>query len=113
MTFWPLEAGRTLAEIRNYSGAVPTNLREEFTAGWAAAAARDVLSEDFALTAQQQRGFEMGARTHQQFGENEGLLRFFAAAVDHYLHNDGPFEGERLPHEAAAGMTQERARDEV
>lgn len=113
MTFWPLEAGRTLAEIRNYSGAVPTNLREEFTASWAAAAARDVLSEDFALTAQQQRGFEMGARTHQQFGENEGLLRFFAAAVDHYLHNDGPFEGERLPHQATAGMTQERARDEV
>ena len=105
MTFWPMAPDRTLAEIKNYSSAPPANLREEFAAAYAAAAARDVLSEDFAITAQQHRGFEMGARTHQQFGENEALLRYLAAAVEHYLHHDGPF----TPDSAA----QKLADDEV
>ena len=91
MTFWPVAPGETRVEVRNYSSKAPATLREEFAAVYGAVAARDVLSEDFAITAQQHRGFEMGARKHQNFGENEGLLRFLAAAVDHYLTQDGPF----------------------
>lgn len=91
MTFWPVAPEETRVEVRNYSSKAPATLREEFAAVYGAVAARDVLSEDFAITAQQHRGFEMGARKHQNFGENEGLLRFLAAAVDHYLTQDGPF----------------------
>lgn len=90
MLFWPMGPDRTLVEVRNYSEFPPASLREEFTTAYAASAARDVLTEDFALTEQQQRGFAMGARTHQNFGENESLLRYFAKAVDHYLTSDEP-----------------------
>lgn len=90
MTFWPLAPDRTLVEVRSHSLASPGNLRQEFATAYAATAARDVLSEDFALTEQQQRGFAMGAHRHQNFGENELLLRYFARAVDHYLHDDAP-----------------------
>ena len=95
MTFWPIAADRTRVEVRSHTARPPANLREEFAAAFAATAARDVLTEDFAMTAQQQRGLEMQARSHQQFGENEALLRHFAHCVDHYLHSDEPL-GSRL-----------------
>jgi len=90
MTFWPVAPDRTLVEVRSYSSSTPVGLRQEFATAFAAAAARDVLSEDFSLTEQQQRVFAMGARANQNFGENEPLLRYFTKAVDHYLHDDEP-----------------------
>lgn len=90
MLFWPLAPDRTLVEVRNCSDVPPGSLREEFAVSYATANARDILTEDFALVEQQQRGFAMRARTHQNFGENEALLRFFARAVDHYLTSDAP-----------------------
>jgi len=90
MLFWPLGPDRTLVEVRNHSAAPPSNLREAFATAYATSAARDVLTEDFALTEQQQRGFAMGARTHQNFGENEALLRGITGSVEHYLLSDEP-----------------------
>jgi len=101
MLFWPMGPDRTLVEVRNYSEFPPSSLREEFTIAYSAAAARDVLTEDFALTEQQQRGFAMGARADQHFGENEGLLRRLMAAVDHYLVADGPFDPKSNGHAEA------------
>ncbi|MDB5686689.1 MAG: hypothetical protein JWR77_1278, partial [Rhizorhabdus sp.] len=92
MEFWPLAPDRTIVEIRQHSARPPSSLREEFAAVYGTANARDVLTEDFALTELQQRGFAMGAKTHQNFGENEPLLRWLAHVVDHYLHG-----GEPLP----------------
>lgn len=92
MEFWPLAPGRTLVEVRQHSARPPASLREEFAMAYAITNARDVLTEDFSLTELQQRGFEMGAKTHQTFGENEPLLRWFARAVDYYLYG-----GEPLP----------------
>lgn len=90
MLFWPIGPDRTLVEVRNCSEAPPATLREEFAASYATANARDILTEDFSLVEQQQRGFAMRARPHQVFGENEALLRFFAKTVDHYLTSDEP-----------------------
>lgn len=97
MTFWPMAPDRMRVEVRSHSLTAPTTLRGEFATAYAAAAARDVLSEDFALTAQQQRGLAMGARKHQNFGENEALLRFIARVTDHYLASDDPFVGDTVP----------------
>lgn len=90
MEFWPLAPDRTIVEIRQHSAQPPSSLREEFAAAYGTANARDVLTEDFALTELQQRGFAMGAKTHQNFGENEPLLRWLAYVVDHYLHGGAP-----------------------
>lgn len=90
MTFWPIAPDRTRVEVRIHTDRAPRSLREEFAGAHGAAAARDVLSEDFALTELQQRGFEMRAKTHQNFGNNEPLLRYFKRAVDHYLYDTEP-----------------------
>jgi len=94
MTFWPIAPDRTLVEVRSHAVVAPKTLRQEFATAYASAVNRDVLSEDFALTEQQQRGFTMGAHRHQNFGENELLLRYLAKAVDHYLHDDAPLAAE-------------------
>jgi phenylpropionate dioxygenase-like ring-hydroxylating dioxygenase large terminal subunit len=90
MEFWPLAPDRTRVEVRMHTDTAPANLREEFAALYGAVAARDVLSEDFALTELQQRGLAMAAKTHQNFGNNEPLLRHFRRAVDHYLYGAEP-----------------------
>lgn len=92
MTFWPLATDRTRVEVRLHSERSPASLREEFAAVYGFVSARDVLTEDFSLTEMQQRGFTMGAKTVQHFGDNEPLLRHFARAVDYYLYG-----GEPLP----------------
>jgi phenylpropionate dioxygenase-like ring-hydroxylating dioxygenase large terminal subunit len=97
LTFWPLAPDRTRVEVRLHAERAPASLREEFATASSASAARDVLTEDFALAALQQRGFAMQAKTHQNFGRNEALLRYFAKAVDHYLYG-----GEDLPEMLAA-----------
>jgi len=99
MTFWPMAPDRTLVEVRSHSLAAPEGLRQEFAAAFAAAAARDVLSEDFSLVEQQQRGFAMGARASQHFGENEPLLRYFTRAVDHYLFGTTPLPATLMAQE--------------
>jgi phenylpropionate dioxygenase-like ring-hydroxylating dioxygenase large terminal subunit len=85
MEFWPIAPGRTRVEIRLHSKAPPSSLRQQFAVLFSAAAARDVLSEDFALSAMQHRGFAMGANQRQNFGENEALIRHFMQTVEHYV----------------------------
>jgi phenylpropionate dioxygenase-like ring-hydroxylating dioxygenase large terminal subunit len=87
MAFWPIAPDRTRVEVSLHSERAPASLREEFSATHAATAARDVLTEDFSICELQQRGFAMGANESQHFGENEALLRHFAATVEHYLGN--------------------------
>lgn len=82
--FWPTAVDRMLVTVRMYSGTVPSSFREEFAAAHAFAQGRDVLSEDMAMVRIQQTGLESGGKTHQQLGENELLLRFFARNIEMY-----------------------------
>jgi phenylpropionate dioxygenase-like ring-hydroxylating dioxygenase large terminal subunit len=86
MEFWPLAPGRTRVEVRLHSRTPPASARQEFAAALGAVAARDVLCEDFGLSAMQHRGFAMGANRRQNFGENEALLRHFMQSVEGYLN---------------------------
>jgi phenylpropionate dioxygenase-like ring-hydroxylating dioxygenase large terminal subunit len=100
MEFWPIDAGRTRVEVRLHSKTPPSSLRQEFAASFGAVAARDVLSEDFGLSAMQQRGFAMGANQRQNFGENEALLRHFMQTVEHYLGSGVPLPSGTAPRQS-------------
>ncbi|MES2303726.1 MAG: RHO alpha subunit C-terminal catalytic domain-containing protein, partial [Pseudomonadota bacterium] len=99
--FWPISAGRMRTEVRIYSRHAPRTLREEYAMASTLAATRDVVVEDMAMSRLQQIGFESGGKTHQQFGQNEPLLRMFTRDYEAYLAGGGmtPF-----PVQAAAGQ---------
>lgn len=84
-TFWPTAVDRMTVDVRIFSKAAPTNLREEFAAANMLAATRDVLTEDIAMSQLQQRGMSTGGKDKVYFGENEAHLRFFAGAVERFM----------------------------
>ncbi len=87
--FWPLSHNRMRTEVRIYSRAAPQNLREEFALANTLAATRDVVSEDLAMCRMQQVGMTGGGKSHQNFGQNEPLLRMFTRDYEAYLAGGG------------------------
>ena len=87
--FWPISEGRMRTEVRIYSRHAPRTLREEYAMASTLAATRDVVVEDMAMSRLQQIGFESGGKTHQQFGQNEPLLRMFTRDYEAYLQGKG------------------------
>ncbi len=85
LQFWPVEVGRTRAEIRLCLAHEPRTLRERFAAANTLSAVRDVMSEDFSMAQLQQEGLETLGKDHQLFGENEPLLRYFIQVIEHYV----------------------------
>jgi len=83
--FWPTAADRMTVDVRIYSKAAPTNLREEFAAANMLAASRDVLTEDISMSQIQQRGLATRVKEKVYFGENEAHLRFFTKAVESFM----------------------------
>lgn len=83
--FWPISERRMRTEVRIYSRHAPRTLREEYAMASTLAATRDVVVEDMAMSRLQQIGMESGGKTHQQFGQNEPLLRMFTRDYEAYL----------------------------
>ena len=92
--FWPLAHDRMRTEVRIYGRAAPATLREEFAMAHTLAATRDVVVEDMAICRLQQIGLKSGGKTHQNFGENEPLLRMFTRDYETFLAGGGMTRGE-------------------
>ncbi|NJO34873.1 MAG: hypothetical protein HC869_18910 [Rhodospirillales bacterium] len=87
--FWPLSHDRMRTEVRIYGRNKPRNVREEFAMAHTLAATRDVVVEDMAMCRLQQIGLRSGGKTHQNFGQNEPLLRMFMRDYEAFLAGGG------------------------
>ena len=87
--FWPVSERRMRTEVRIYSRHAPRTLREEYAMASTLAATRDVVVEDMAMSRLQQIGLESGGKTHQNFGQNEPLLRMFTRDYEAWLAGGG------------------------
>lgn len=85
LQYWPLSVERTRFVFRVYTAVPPASYRERFAESCLVAQARDLLTEDVAMTQLQQIGLRGRGEGRVHFGDNEVGIRFAHQAMRSYL----------------------------
>jgi phenylpropionate dioxygenase-like ring-hydroxylating dioxygenase large terminal subunit len=88
--FWPMGPEKTRFVLRFYARTAPASHLQAFAEAHMMATTRDVLSEDVAMTARQQRGMRGGGIKRLYFGENEVAIRYAHEIIQRYLSEKAP-----------------------